>query len=187
MSIDIREVKTPAELKTFIHLPEKIHAGHKNWVHSLLMDDKKYFTRKRNKAFEYCDVVLFLAWQGGKVVGRVMGIINKRFNTYRKEDIARFAYLECGEDKALFRALVRAVEEWARPKGATRIIGPYGFSDQDPEGWIIEGFDNRATIATYYNFEWMPCYIEEMGYAKDIEYYVYKSPVPKEDFPGRET
>jgi len=60
-------------------------------------------------------------------------------------------------------------------------------TDQDPEGWIIEGFDNRATIATYYNFEWMPCYIEEMGYAKDIDYYVYKSPVPKEDFPGRET
>jgi GNAT superfamily N-acetyltransferase len=180
MSIDIREVKTPAELKTFIYLPEKIHAGHKNWVHPLYMDDKKYFTRKRNKAFDYCDVVLFLARRGGEVVGRVMGIINKRFNAYRKEDIARFAYLECGEDKALFQALVRAVEGWARPKGATRIIGPYGFSDQDPEGWLIEGFDNRATIATYYNFEWMPRYIEEMGYAKDIDYYVYKIPVPKE-------
>ena len=109
-----------------------------------------------------------------------MGIINKRFNAYRKEDIARFAYLECGEDRELFQALVRAVEDWARPKGATRIIGPYGFSDQDPEGWIIEGFDNRATIATYYNFEWMPRYIEEMGYATDIDYYVYKIPVPKE-------
>ena len=66
MSIEIREVKTPADLKTFIYLPEKIHAGHKNWVHPLYMDDKKYLTRKRNKAFDYCDVVLFLARRGGE-------------------------------------------------------------------------------------------------------------------------
>ena len=62
----------------------------------------------------------------------------------------------------------------------TRIIGPYGFSDQDPEGWIIEGFENRATIATYYNFEWMPRFVEAMGYGKDVDYFVYKIPVPKE-------
>jgi GNAT superfamily N-acetyltransferase len=180
MPIEIREVKTPKDLKTFIHLPEKIHAGHANWVHPILMDDKKYFTRKRNKAFDYCDVVLLLARRGGEVVGRVMGIINTRFNAYRKEDIARFAYLETWDDKEVFQALVRSVEDWARAKGATRIIGPYGFSDQDPEGWLIEGFENRATIATYYNFEWMPRFIEDMGYAKDIDYFVYKIPVPKE-------
>jgi hypothetical protein len=180
MTIDIREVKTASELKTFIYLPEKIHAGHKNWVHPLYMDDKKYFTSKRNKAFEYCDVVLFLARRGDEVVGRVMGIINKRFNAYRKEDIARFAYLETWEDREVFQGLVKAVEGWARAKGATRIIGPYGFSDQDPEGWIIEGYQNRATIATYYNYEWMPRFIEEMGYGKDIDYYTYKIPVPKE-------
>ena len=72
------------------------------------------------------------------------------------------------------------VEDWAKAKGMTRIIGPYGFSDQDPEGFIIEGFENRATIATYYNFEWMPGYVEGLGYAKDADYFVYKLDVPKE-------
>ena len=180
MTIDIREVKSAADLKTFIYLPEKIHKGHANWVHPLYMDDKRYFTPKRNKAFEFSDVILFLARKEGKVVGRVMGIINRKFNAYRKEDIARFAYLETFEDREVFQALVKAVEDWARALGATRIIGPYGFSDQDPEGWIIQGFENRATIATYYNFEWMPRFIEEMGYGKDMDYYVYKLPVPKE-------
>jgi hypothetical protein len=61
----------------------------------------------------------------------------------------------------------------------TRIIGPYGFSDQDPEGFLIEGFDHRATIATYYNFEWMPRLVENEGYVKDCDYYVYKLDVPK--------
>ena len=60
------------------------------------------------------------------------------------------------------------------------MVGPYGFSDQDPEGWLIEGFDHRATFATYYNFEWMPRWLEEEGYTKDNDWFVYKLDVPKE-------
>jgi hypothetical protein len=76
--------------------------------------------------------------------------------------------------------LLQRVEQWAREKGMTRIIGPYGFSDQDPEGFLIKGFENRATIATYYNFEWMPEMVEKEGYTKDNDYFVYKIVIPKE-------
>jgi hypothetical protein len=180
MSVDIQEVKTKKELKTFIFLPEKIHAGHRNWVHPIYMDERKYFDPKKNKAFSYCDTVLLLAYRGDKAAGRVMGIINSRFNEYRKENIARFGYLETWEDPEVVHGLLGKVEDWARQKGMTRIIGPYGFSDQDPEGWLIEGFENRATIATYYNYEWMPRLAEKEGYIKDIDYYVYKLSVPNE-------
>ena len=70
MPIEIREVKTGADRKTFIYLPEKIHAGHAYWVHPIYMDDKKYFDPKKNKAFEYCDVGMWLAWRDGRPVGR---------------------------------------------------------------------------------------------------------------------
>jgi len=180
MLIDIREVRTKKDLKTFIFLPEKIHAGHRNWVHPIYMDEWKYFDPKKNKAFSYCDTVLLLAYRGDKAAGRVMGIINSRFNEYRKENIARFGHLETWEDPEVVHALLGKVEDWARQKGMTRIIGPYGFSDQDPEGWLIEGFENRATIATYYNYEWMPRLAEKEGYIKDIDYYVYKLSVPNE-------
>jgi len=62
----------------------------------------------------------------------------------------------------------------------TKMIGPYGFTDQDPEGLLIEGFEHHATIATYHNFDWMPRMIEQLGYAKDVDYFVYKLAVPKE-------
>jgi hypothetical protein len=144
------------------------------------MDEWKYFNPVKNKTFAICDTSLLLAWKDGKPVGRIMGIINRRFNEHRKENIARFSCFETYEDPEVFRALVRKVEDWAKAKGMTRIIGPYGFSDQDPEGWIIEGFEHHATIATYYNFEWMPKWIEAEGYVKDVDYFVYKIPVPKE-------
>jgi hypothetical protein len=180
MSLEIRDVTTKKDRRTFIFLPERIHAGHANWVHPLFTDELKYFDPKKNKAFAYCDVALWMATREGRPVGRVMGIINKRFNGYRKEDIGRFAYLETDDDPEAFHALVKRVEDWAKAKGMTRIIGPYGFSDQDPEGWLIEGFENRATIATYYNYEWMPKLIEKEGYTTDITYFVYKIAVPKE-------
>lgn len=180
MTIEIREARTKNDLKTFIFLPQTIHAGQANWVHPIYMDERKYFDPKKNKAFGYCDTLLLLAEKEGKAVGRIMGIINKRFNDYRKEKIARFGNLETWEDPEVFQALLARVEEWARQKGMTRIIGPYGFSDQDPEGWLTEGFENRATIATYYNYEYMLRLVEAEGYTKDMDYVVYKVPVPNE-------
>ncbi len=180
MAVDIREVASHKDMKTFINLPEKIHAGHKNWVYPLYMDDWKYFNPKKNKAFSYCDTVLLLAFKDGRPAGRIMGIINKRYNEYRHERTARFGYFETYEDKEVYLALLHRVEDWARAKGMTKMVGPYGFSDQDPEGWLIEGFDHRATIATYYNFEWMPKWLEAEGYTKDNDWFVYTLDVPKE-------
>ncbi len=180
MTVQVREVANRKGLKTFIHLPAKIHKNQANWVPPVYMDERKYFNPAKNKAFSYCRTILLLARRENRVAGRVMGIINTRFNEYRKEKVARFGYLETGEDAEVIHALLSRVEEWARAQGMTRIVGPYGFSDQDPEGFLVEGFANRATIATYYNFEWMPKMVENEGYAKDCDYYVYKLDVPKE-------
>src|SRR5512137_421252 len=118
MAVDIREIdpRKHKELKTFIDLPEKIHAGHKNWVYPLHEDDWKYFDPKKNKAFAYCDTTLLLAFKDGQPVGRIMGIINKRYNEYRHEQTARFGYFETPEDKEIFLALLDHVEDWARAK-----------------------------------------------------------------------
>jgi hypothetical protein len=180
MAIELREVQTRRELKEFIYLPEKIHKDHANWVPPLYLDEWKYFDREKNKAFGYCPASLLLARRDGRTVGRVMGIVNSRFNDYRNVKLARFGYLETWEEPEVVHALLGRVEDWARGLGMTRIIGPYGFSDQDPEGFIIEGFENRATIATYYNFEWLPRFVENEGYTKDIDYFVYKLEVPRE-------
>ncbi len=180
MEISIREIESRKDLKKFVYLPEKIHANHKNWVHPIYMDEERYFNSRKNKAFSYSDTLLLLAYREEEVVGRIMGIINKRYNEYKEEQTARFGYLETWEDEEVVRALLQAVEEWAQGHGMTKIIGPYGFTDQDPEGFMIEGFENRATIATYCNFEWMPLMVERQGYTKDVDYYVYKLEVPKE-------
>jgi len=179
MPIEVKEVLSKKDLKTFIYLPEKIHQGHANWVYPIYRDEWNYFDPQKNKAFSYCETILLLAFKSGRPAGRAMGIINSRYNEYRNEKTARFGFFETYEDKETVAALLGRVEDWARTKGMTRVVGPYGFSDQDPEGWLVEGFENRATIATYYNYEWMPRLVENEGYVKDIDYFVYKLDVPK--------
>ncbi|MBS3818314.1 hypothetical protein KGY73_02255 [bacterium] len=179
MDIQLKRVNSWEDLKKFIYLPAKIHAGHSNWVPPIYRDEWKYFNPQKNKAFSYSDTLRVLAYKQNKLRGRIMGIINNRYNSLKNEKTARFGYLETFKDEEVVRALLNHVEEWAKDKGMTKIIGPYGFTDQDPEGFLTEGFENRATVATYYNYEWMPRFVEKQGYTKDADYYVYKLRVPE--------
>lgn len=180
MDIHLSEVENRRDLRRFIYLPEKIHSGHSNWVHPIWTDEWKYFNPEKNEAFSYCETIRLLAFRGDEPVGRIMGIINPRYNEHRDEQTARWAYLETWKEREVIHALLERIEEWARAKDMTRIVGPYGFSDQDPEGYLIMGLEHRATIATYCNYNWMPGMIEDEGYTKDIDYFVYKFEVPGE-------
>jgi hypothetical protein len=179
LDLKLIEVKTKKQLRAFIYLPEKLHKGQKNWVPPIYRDEWAYFNPGKNKAFGYSDTLILLAEIDGQTAGRIMGIINQRYNEARNERTARFGYLESIRDSGVVNALLDRIERWAEEKGMTRIIGPYGFSDQDPEGFLIKGFENRATIATYYNFDWLPEMVEKEGYSKDIDYFVYKVTVPR--------
>jgi len=155
-------------------LPSQIHRDHPLWVPPIYWDEWHYFNPKKNKAFEYCDTILALAWQNGKPVGRIMGIVNHRYNASRGERTGRFAYLECWNDPVVCHALLQFVEDWARELGMNRMVGLLGFSDQDPEGFLIEGFEYEPTLATYYNHAYMIPLLEAEGYTKDVDYVVYK-------------
>ena len=179
MNIEIKEVAGKKDLKTFIYLPEKIHKNHKNWINPLYMDEFVFFDRKKNKSFDYSDNILLLAWRGKQAVGRVMGIINPIYNETHHEKNARFCFLECYEDMDIARELLASLGEWAKARGMQKLIGPLGFSDKDPQGVLIEGFDERVLIATNYNFPWMKDFLEKLGFEKELDLVSYKVQIPE--------
>lgn len=179
MAVRLIPVAGKRELKQFIYLAEELHRDHPMWMPPLYMDEWDYFDPKKNRAFAYCDTTLMLAEKDGRLVGRVLGIINRRHNEHVKEQTARFALLESTKDQEVLHALLDHVESWARAKGMTKVIGPFGFNDQDPEGFQVEGFEHHPTIVTYYNFPWLIPMLEAEGYGKETDYVVYKVPAPK--------
>jgi len=178
--IEIREVKTKKDLRTFIHLPAEIHRNHANWVPPIYLDDWEFFNPEKNKSFESCDTVILLAYRGKKAVGRIMGIIHRKYNEKHQENNARFAFFETWNDEQVARSLIGAIEVWAKDKGTDRLIGPLAFSDKDPQGFLIEGFDEPAVIASNCNFPYQSELVEKNGYSKEVDLVVYQIKVPNE-------
>ena len=177
MDIAVREVLSKRDLKTFIYLPEEIHKDHPSWVHPIYLDELSFFNPRRNKSFSRCDTVLALAYEGTKPVGRVMGIINRDYNAKHNELNARFCFLECYQNIRIAGAMLDFVASWAREKGMQRLVGPLGFSDKDPQGCMIEGFDEEVTLVTNHNFPWMGTYYEQLGFSKEIDMVSFLSPI----------
>lgn len=174
MAIEIRDVESRRSLREFINLPAKIHHNHSTWLPSITSEDWKYFDPNKNKEFQHSETVLSLAYHDNEAVGRIMGIINFRYNTSRREKNARFGYLECWDDKDVSHFLLNYVEQWARTRGMAKMVGPMGFTDQDPEGYLIEGFEHEPSLSTYTNFAYMINLLEAEGYSKEVDYVVYK-------------
>jgi len=179
MDIRIFPVKTKSDLREFIHLPARIHKVHSNWVPPIYLDEWPFFNPKKNRTFSYCDTLLLLASQNGEVVGRIMGIINHKYNQAKNENNARFCFLETYKSFEVADALLKSIEEWAKEKGAAKLVGPLGFSDKDPQGLLIEGFDQPNVIASNCNFPYLAEFVDKAGYDKEIDLVVYKINIPE--------
>ncbi len=163
MSVEIKRVETKKDLQTFIEFHYDLYEGNAYDVPSLYSDELNTLSRDRNAAFDFCDAAYFLAYKDGKVAGRVAAIINHRANErWEKKDV-RFGWLDFIDDREVSKALFDAVEQYGREQGMKYVVGPLGFTDMDPEGMLIWGFDKLGTMATIYNYAYYPEHMEQMG------------------------
>ena len=179
MAIEIKEIKpTRKEIKKFSMFSTNMYKDNKYYVPDLLMDNLDTFNPAKNPASEFCDSKLFMAYRDGKAVGRVAGIINRVVNEKCNEKNVRFGFIDFVDDEEVSAALMAAVEDWGRSQGMDHIVGPLGFTDMDPEGMLIEGFDQVSTMATIYNPPYYQQHIEKLGFERETDWVEFKIVVP---------
>jgi hypothetical protein len=182
MEIQIREVKSKADFDQFIYLPARIHRNHMNWMPNLYSDDRFFFDPLKNPSFAHSETFLALAWKGGTPVGRIMGIICNAYNEKHGVRDGRFFGLETYYDTEVHHELISYAENWARSKGCNRMIGPYGFSDKDPQGFLIVGYEQAPMIVSACNFPYQVTLLEKEGYTKEVDcvtmWYDLNTPIP---------
>ena len=172
--MQIKEVCTNRELKKFVAFQYSLYDGNRFWVPPLLGDEVKSLKRDKNPAFDFCDAKYWLAIEDGKVVGRIAGIINKKYNERWCAKAARFGWFDFIDDKEVSASLLMRAEEWARENGMTSMHGPLGFTDMDAEGTLIEGFEEVSTLGALYNYPYYAGHIENAGYVKDADWVEYE-------------
>ncbi len=177
--VEIKRVTTKKELERFVDVHYDLYEGNPYDAPNLFFDEMNTLDKKRNAAFDFCEAEYFIAYREEKAVGRVAAIINHKANEKWKRRDVRFGWLDFVDDTSVSRALLDAVADWGRKKGMTQIVGPLGFTDMDPEGMLIEGFDELGTMATIYNYDYYPRHIAQMGgWEKEVDYLEEKLLVP---------
>ena len=178
MAIEIRKIDTKCGLKKFVKWGIDLYKGNECFVPPLVMDDVNTLDPKNNPAFDFCESIYFMAYDDGKPVGRIAGIINNVVNEKTGKKTLRFGWVDFIDDPRVSEALFRAVEVWGRSKGMEEIVGPLGLSDMDPEGMLVEGFDQEGTMATIYNYPYYPKHLEAMGFEKEADWVEFRMTVP---------
>lgn len=180
MSIEIKRVETKKDLAKFIDFHYDLYKGNAYDAPTLFFDDMNTLSRDKNVAFDFCVAEYFMAYKDGKLAGRVAAIINNRANEkFGKKDV-RFGWIDFVDDIEVTKALFDAVEAWGKSKGMTAMVGPLGFTDLDPEGMLIMGFDKLGTMPTIYNYPYYPEHMEKLGgWVKDNDYVEYYLPMPE--------
>ena len=179
MSVEIKKVSSRSELKKFIRFNYEFYKDNPYAVPELCEDVLNTFSEKKNPAYEFCESECFLAWRDGKIVGRVAAIINRRANETWNKKVVRFGWIDFIDDIEVSRALIDTVKAWGKERGMTEIEGPLGFTDMDPEGMLIEGYDQLSTMATIYNYPYYPEHMVKLGFGKAADWVEMKIFIPE--------
>lgn len=180
-AIEIKKVESRRDLCKFIDFHNELYKGNPYHVPNLYFDEMNTFRKDKNAAFDFCEAEYFMAYRDGKVVGRVAAIINHSANKKWERESVRFGWIDFVDDIEVSKVLLKAVEDYGKSKGMKEIVGPLGFTDMDPEGMLLYGYDQLGTQATAYNYPYYPEHMDRMGgWEKDNDYVEYKLYVPEE-------
>lgn len=180
-AIEIKKVESHRDLCKFIDFHNELYKGNPYHVPNLYFDEMNTFRKDKNAAFDFCEAEYFMAYRDGKAVGRVAAIINHSANKKWERESVRFGWIDFVDDIEVSKALLKAVEDYGKSKGMKEIVGPLGFTDMDPEGMLLYGYDQLGTQATAYNYPYYPEHMDRMGgWEKDNDYVEYKLYVPEE-------
>ena len=179
MSVEIKTVTSRSDLKVFVRFGNKLYKGNKFYVPSMPFDDLNTFNKDKNGAFDFCEAELYLAYKEGQVVGRVAAIVNYKANESWGVNQVRFGWIDFIDDMEVSAALLEAVIAFGKARGMSQIVGPLGFTDFDPEGMLVEGFDRLSTMALIYNHPYYPEHMKKHGYYKETGWVEYRITIPE--------
>lgn len=166
--VEVRPVRGVRDLRRFIDLPYRLHAG-TPWIPPVRLERWAFLNRRVNPYFSHGEAAYFLALRGDRVVGRISAQVDTAFNEFHGNRWGMFGFLEFDDDPAILRGLLDAAEGWLRARRCDRMIGPMDFSIKDESGVLIEGHDLEPLVKQSWHPKYYQRRCEEAGLAKVMD------------------
>ena len=168
----IREVISRKDLLEFVRFPDELYKDCPQYVPALHSDQIRSLTRVA--PLKYCSHKLWLVRDGERVVGRISGMINPRYNELYGKRRARFGWFDCIRDFEVAQLLLGTAEAWAKAQGMDEIHGPLYYNTFGKQGMLVEGYDNIPPFNCLYNFPYYNEFVTKLGYGKECDWLQYK-------------
>ena len=168
------EVLGKRDLKKFIKFPDQLYKDCPQYVPALHSDQVKSLTKV--STLSYCRHKMWMVLDGDKVVGRICGMINPRYNALYDKKRARFGWFDTINDLEVARLLIGTAEAWAKENGMTEIHGPLYYNTLGKQGMLIEGFQNVPPFNCIYNYPYYVDFMNALGFVKECDWVQYRVP-----------
>lgn len=172
--IDIKPVRSRADLNAFVQFPWRIYASDPAWVPPLLVERKQFLDREKHPFYQHGDAALFLARSGGEIVGRIMASEDPSYNALHQTNTGCFGMFEAIDDQNVANALFDAAADWLRRLGRNEIMGPIDYSTNYACGLLIDGFQFPPTVLTGHNPPYYGRLIEGGDFEKAMDLYAWR-------------
>lgn len=179
--VTIKQAQSKADLKQFVKFPFSLYQDSQYWVPPIIKDELESFDADKNPVFQNAEASYFLAYKGGKLVGRVAAIINWIEVNEQQLKKMRFGWFDFIDDFEVSKALLEKVAEIGKEQQLEYMEGPVGFSNLDKVGVLTEGFDHIGNMITWYNYPYYQSHYEKHGFVKEKGYLENKFPFTNAD------
>jgi len=170
--IAIRPAEGRGGLRRFVDYAYDRNAQVPHWIPPLRLGEIERLTPSKNPFFDHADVSLLLAWRGDRIAGRIAAIDDRLHNQTHGDNVAMFGFIEADDEEST-RALLGAVEHWARARGRAAVRGPINPSLNESAGLLVDGFDTPPMVMMPHNPPEYGAFIESAGYAKVKDLYAW--------------
>ena len=179
--ITVKLVATKAELAAFIDFPHSLFEGDKNYVPELHIAQRDVLTPGKHPFHDHSTIQCFLAYQDGKIRGRIAAILNNNHNSFGDKKDGFFGFLDLYNDAAVAEKLITEAKNWLTEKGLNTMIGPVNPSTNDPSGLLVEGFDSPPVAMMTYNKPYYLDLLTANGFIKKFDLLAYDLPTQTVD------
>ncbi len=172
--VRLRPVEGRGDREAFIRLPGRLWGGDPNWVEPLWFERRRFLEARHNPFLKHAEAAFWLAWRGGRPVGRISAQIDRLAPEAEGRRLGYFGMVAAGEDEGeTLSALFATAEGWLAGRGVGLVRGPFDLSINQSCGLLVEGFETPPSLLMGHNPPWLGAAVEARGYApaKDLVCY----------------
>ena len=182
-AVSVEPVASKRQLEAFIDVQDQINASDPNWVAPIKLERLEHYNPKKNVFLGNMAHQFWLAYHGGRPVGRISAQVNRHHLKRHQDATGQFGSFDCVDDVAVAKALIDTAKAWLSERGMVRMTGPFSHSINEEAGVLVEGFDRPPNLMMCHNPTYYDGLLGQLGLVKAQDLFCYDFDIRSEFSP----